>query len=155
MSSRIRSLTEFDVADFAFGCALLGTGGGGSVGGASLEVAHAIREFGPVPVVELHELPRDGLVMPPAGADVQPLQLEVYRAQRVIPQLVLDATTTLFEVGGASAVSRGLALDRHWRKVRTIAAHNPVAQRTRAVGQFELNGTLPDWKAPGAARVHA
>jgi alkylation response protein AidB-like acyl-CoA dehydrogenase len=90
-----------------------------------------------------------------AGADLQPLQLEVYRAQRVIPQLVMDAATTLFEVGGASAVSRGLALDRHWRNVRTIAAHNPVAQRTRAVGQFELNGTLPDWQAPGAARVHA
>jgi alkylation response protein AidB-like acyl-CoA dehydrogenase len=85
-----------------------------------------------------------------AGHDLQPLQLEVYRAQRVVPQLVLEAATALFEVGGASAVSRGLSLDRHWRNVRTIATHNPVAQRTRAVGQFELNGTLPEWSAPGA-----
>ena len=87
------------------------------------------------------------------GADLQPLQLEVYRAQRVVPQLVLEATTALFEVGGASAVSRGLSLDRHWRNVRTLATHNPVAQRTRAVGQFELIGTLPDFGAPGATNA--
>jgi DUF917 family protein len=77
MSSSIRSITEFDVADFAFGCALLGTGGGGSVGGATLEVAHAIREFGPVPVVELHELPRDGLVMPLSGVGAPTVSFEM------------------------------------------------------------------------------
>jgi RNA polymerase sigma factor (sigma-70 family) len=26
------------------------------------------------------------------------------------------------------------------------------AQRTKAIGQWELNGTLPDWKAPGALK---
>lgn len=78
------------------------------------------------------------------------LQLEVYRAQRAVPEIVLAATTRLFEVGGASAVSRSHGLDRHWRNVRTIASHNPVAQRTRAIGQFELTGTLPEWQAPGA-----
>lgn len=94
---------------------------------------------------------RDLEIATAAGADLQPLRLEVYRAQRIVPQLVLEATTALFEVGGASAVSRGLALDRHWRNARTVATHNPVAQRTRAIGQFELLGTLPDWQAPGAA----
>lgn len=82
--------------------------------------------------------------------ELQGLQLEVFRAQQVVPDLVLAATTRLFEVGGASAVGTEVALDRHWRNVRTIAAHNPVVQRTRAVGQFELTGALPDWKAPGA-----
>ncbi len=85
------------------------------------------------------------------GADaLQRLQLEVFRLQELVPRLVLDAATRLFEVGGASAVGTGLALDRHWRNVRTIASHNPVIQRTRALGQFELLGTLPEWKAPGA-----
>ncbi|AYF99491.1 hypothetical protein D7I47_07130 [Protaetiibacter intestinalis] len=84
------------------------------------------------------------------AGELQELQLEVFRLQEVVPALVLDATTRLFEVGGASAVGAGPALDRHWRNVRTIASHNPVIQRTRAVGQWELNGTLPDWKAPGA-----
>lgn len=77
------------------------------------------------------------------------LQLEVYRLQEVVPRLVLDAATRLFEVGGASAVSVSAALDRHWRNVRTIASHNPTVQRTRAIGQWELRGTLPDWAAPG------
>ena len=85
------------------------------------------------------------------GYDVERLrevQLEVYRLQDIIPSLVLSATTKLFEVGGASAVSRSAGLDRHWRNVRTIATHNPVAQRTAAIGQYELNGTLPEWTAP-------
>jgi alkylation response protein AidB-like acyl-CoA dehydrogenase len=87
------------------------------------------------------------------GADadeLQRLQFEVFRLQELVPRLVLDAATRLFEVGGASAVGTGRALDRHWRNVRTIASHNPVIQRTRALGQFALTGTLPEWKAPGA-----
>lgn len=76
------------------------------------------------------------------------VQLEVFRLQELVPRIVLDAATRLFEVGGASAVSVSTALDRHWRNVRTVASHNPVLQRTRAVGQWELLGTLPEWKAP-------
>jgi alkylation response protein AidB-like acyl-CoA dehydrogenase len=72
-------------------------------------------------------------------------QLEVYRAQQVVLPLVIDATAKLFEVGGASAVDTGLALDRHWRNARTIATHNPALQRQRALGAFELNGTYPEW----------
>lgn len=78
------------------------------------------------------------------------IQLTVFALQRLVPEIALDAATELFEVGGASATSAALSLDRHWRNIRTIASHNPVAQRTRALGQFTLNGTLPDWKAPGA-----
>jgi alkylation response protein AidB-like acyl-CoA dehydrogenase len=87
-----------------------------------------------------------------AGAGVDELRevhLEVFRLQELVPRIVLDAATRLFEVGGASAVGVGLALDRHWRNVRTIASHNPVVQRTRAVGQWELHGTLPAFSAAG------
>lgn len=87
-------------------------------------------------------------------ADPEPLQevqFEVFRAQRVIPDLALSATSRLFEVGGASATSRSLGLDRHWRNVRTIASHNPVAQRTRATGDRDISGRLPQWQAPGTA----
>lgn len=87
------------------------------------------------------------------GGDDGPLreaQFEVYRAQRIVPELALAAATRLFEVGGASAVSRTRALDRHWRNIRTIASHNPVAQRTRAVGDRDISGRLPQWQAPGA-----
>ncbi|MDQ1130510.1 acyl-CoA dehydrogenase family protein [Microbacterium sp. SORGH_AS_0888] len=88
-----------------------------------------------------------------AFGDATPLaevELEVYRAQHVVGELVLAATSRLFEVGGASAVTRAAGLDRHWRNVRTIASHNPVAQRLRAVGAYELTGEHPQWAAPGA-----
>lgn len=88
-----------------------------------------------------------------AGAhadELQRLQFEVFRLQEVVPRLVLEAATRLFEVGGASALAVDRGLDRHWRNVRTIASHNPVIQRTRALGQHALTGTLPEWKAPGA-----
>jgi alkylation response protein AidB-like acyl-CoA dehydrogenase len=87
------------------------------------------------------------------AGDTQPLadiELEVYRAQHTVPGLVLDATTRLFEVGGASAVARTAGLDRHWRNVRTIASHNPVAQRVRAVGRYDLTGQSPAWSPPAS-----
>lgn len=73
-------------------------------------------------------------------------QLGVYRAQQVLLPLVLEATTELFEVGGASAVGAAGGLDRHWRNVRTVASHNPAAQRARQLGDFHLNGTTPSWR---------
>jgi alkylation response protein AidB-like acyl-CoA dehydrogenase len=72
-------------------------------------------------------------------------QLDVYRAQQTVLPTVVRATGELFEVGGASAVDSGLALDRHWRNARTIATHNPAIHRKRAIGAFELNGTPPEW----------
>ena len=78
------------------------------------------------------------------------LLIDVYRLQQIVAPLVLDAATEIFEVGGASAVSTKTALDRHWRNARTVHSHNPAAQRRRVVGDFELNGTRPDFRAPGA-----
>jgi alkylation response protein AidB-like acyl-CoA dehydrogenase len=64
--------------------------------------------------------------------------------------MVLTETTELFEVGGASAVGKERALDRHWRNVRTIASHNPAVQRKRAIGDHVLNGRAPQWGRPAA-----
>lgn len=72
-------------------------------------------------------------------------ELNVFKAQQVVLALVLQETTQLFEVGGASAVGKGYALDRHWRNVRTIASHNPAVQRKRAIGDYVLNGRAPVW----------
>ncbi|GAA3293759.1 acyl-CoA dehydrogenase family protein [Dactylosporangium vinaceum] len=74
----------------------------------------------------------------PDAADIA-----VFRAQGVVIRLVLDLVTELFEVGGASATAERLRLDRHWRNARTLASHNPVIYRDRAVGQFLLDGTTP------------
>ncbi len=69
--------------------------------------------------------------------------IKAFEAQQVAIDLVLQATTLLFEVGGASATSVTRQLDRHWRNARVLASHNPAIQRERAIGDFRLNGTLP------------
>jgi DUF917 family protein len=48
----------------ARGCSVLGAGGGGDVGTGGLAARQAIEEHGPVMVLDLDELPDDGLVMP-------------------------------------------------------------------------------------------
>jgi alkylation response protein AidB-like acyl-CoA dehydrogenase len=67
-------------------------------------------------------------------------ELAAAQAQVIVTKLVLDATTELFEVGGASLTSEKLAIDRHWRNARTIASHNPVIFKLRSIGAHELNG---------------
>ncbi|WP_040815527.1 acyl-CoA dehydrogenase family protein, partial [Nocardia concava] len=76
-------------------------------------------------------------------------ELAAAQAQLAVIDLVLPATTLLFEVGGASAVSERLRLDRHWRNARTISVHNPAIQKARAIGDHLLNGAdLPfAWSA--------
>jgi alkylation response protein AidB-like acyl-CoA dehydrogenase len=61
----------------------------------------------------------------------------------VVTNLILDATTVLFDALGASAAKRSHGLDRHWRNARTIASHNPRIYRDRIVGDFAVNGIRP------------
>lgn len=70
-------------------------------------------------------------------------ELAVQQAHVAVPKLILDATSELFDVTGASAVSTSKALDRYWRNARTVATHNPVAFKARSVGDFYINGTIP------------
>ncbi|WP_354181366.1 acyl-CoA dehydrogenase family protein [Arthrobacter sp. UYP6] len=70
-------------------------------------------------------------------------ELAVDRAQITVPELVLDVAQGLFDVTGASAVSTTKALDRHWRNARTVATHNPAVFKARGVGDWEINGTVP------------
>lgn len=59
----------------------------------------------------------------------------------VLDGLALDAASRLFDVGGASAATRRAGLDRHWRNIRTLASHNPVSYKARALGRQILDGT--------------
>ncbi|WP_461349700.1 acyl-CoA dehydrogenase family protein [Bradyrhizobium sp. USDA 4451] len=89
----------------------------------------------------------DGRHQDPQQLDAS--ELAAAQAQVTVIKLVLDAVTTLFEVGGASLSSETLAIDRHWRNARTIASHNPAIFKLRAIGAYALNGeTLPyAWSA--------
>lgn len=76
-------------------------------------------------------------------------EIEAFQAQQVIIDLVLQASTLLFEVGGASATSEARRLDRHWRNARTAASHNPAIFRERAIGDWYLNDVRPPAQVGG------
>lgn len=63
------------------------------------------------------------------------------KAQLVAGDLSLQAAGKLYELGGGSITSRELNLDRHWRNIRTVLNHNPLALKARVVGDYYLNGT--------------
>lgn len=69
--------------------------------------------------------------------------VEVNEAVTVVSDLVLNATTQLFDALGSSGAGRDHGLDRHWRNARTITSHNPRVYRDRIAGAFAVNGTLP------------
>ena len=89
-----------------------------------------------------------------AEADDAALAVEFASAQAqiVVTEQVQRAASILFNALGASATRRGLQLDRHWRNARTISSHNPVIYKSRIVGDWEINGTVPAfvWRAGDA-----
>ena len=68
-------------------------------------------------------------------------QLKVAKAKVHLDDVAPEAATRLLELGGASAASRQRNLDRHWRNIRTITLHNPVAYKARVIGENLLHGT--------------
>lgn len=77
----------------------------------------------------------------PDATLAQEAQLAVAKVKVHLDRVAPDAATRLLELGGASAASRVRNLDRHWRNIRTITLHNPVAYKARVVGENLLHGT--------------
>jgi alkylation response protein AidB-like acyl-CoA dehydrogenase len=78
-----------------------------------------------------------------AAESLQRAALTAHRAHVMVPGLVLDTCTRIFDTLGASATSTELQLDRHWRNARTLASHDPAVFMARMVGDWEVNGTAP------------
>jgi alkylation response protein AidB-like acyl-CoA dehydrogenase len=97
----------------------------------------------------LEELHRRHLAGAARAADFTAANVKGFQAQQIVIAQVLEAATLLFEVGGASATSEAKRLDRHWRNARTLSSHNPAIYRERAIGDYLLNGTVPEasWAA--------
>lgn len=60
----------------ARGCAILGAGGGGDTSVGLLASLQTVEDFGPVPLLSLHELPDDGLLMPCGGIGAPTVSIE-------------------------------------------------------------------------------
>ena len=69
--------------------------------------------------------------------------IAVAGAKAAAQNAALRVSEMLFGVGGASAASRALNLDRHWRNARTHTSHDPVSYKYKAIGDFVLNGKPP------------
>jgi alkylation response protein AidB-like acyl-CoA dehydrogenase len=72
---------------------------------------------------------------------IHAFQLRVAMVQIHGSKVATRAAEQVFDVGGASATRRGLALDRHWRNVRTIVSHNPSVYKATRVGDYLTKGT--------------
>ncbi len=60
------------------GCAILGAGGGGDSYVALLQALQATEDFGPVPLIDLDELPDDALIMPCGGIGAPTVTIEKF-----------------------------------------------------------------------------
>ncbi len=69
--------------------------------------------------------------------------IDVARAQVAVADLVLPATTRIFNAGGASAIRDDINLHRHWRNAQTVTAHNPLDYKRWAVANWEVNAIEP------------
>jgi DUF917 family protein len=63
----VRLLLKQEIEDIASGSAVLGTGGGGDPYLGKLAALQAIEQYGPLKLVDIEELPDDGLVLFPFG----------------------------------------------------------------------------------------
>jgi len=75
-------------------------------------------------------------------------ELEIAQSQTIVSDLILDASSRMFDALSASATLRPLGLDRFWRNARTLTSHNPRIYKDRIVGDYAVNGTPPpaQWK---------
>ncbi|WP_297835371.1 acyl-CoA dehydrogenase family protein [Pseudomonas sp.] len=55
----------------------------------------------------------------------------------------LELCSKVFEVTGARATHASVALDRHWRNLRTQSLHDPLDYKLHELGDWALNGALP------------
>lgn len=74
----MRLLDPSALRDLARGCAILGAGGGGDPRIGLLQALQASEEYGPVPLVDLDELPDDALIMPCGGIGAPTVGLEKF-----------------------------------------------------------------------------
>jgi len=79
-------------------------------------------------------------------------EIESAKAQVIVSELVLRASSDLFNALGASAASESKQLDRHWRNARTVATHNPLIYKAKVIGDWTVNGTEPPyvWQIGGS-----
>ena len=106
-------ITVDQLDDLGRGCAVLGTGGGGDPQTGVLMALQAIQEHGSVPLVDLDDLPDEGLVMPCGGLGAPTVSIEKFgngdegRRLRDRVEALLDRPVVALmasEIGGSNGL---------------------------------------------------
>jgi alkylation response protein AidB-like acyl-CoA dehydrogenase len=84
-----------------------------------------------------------GADSPDAGPLSVAASIAAAEAKVVTDEVAATLAGLLIDVSSGSGVSTGRALDRHWRNIKVISAHNPRVYKERVLGDHYLNGTLP------------
>jgi len=71
------------------------------------------------------------------------LAIDVAAAKVLATRAVLDITTRMFEVTGASATGAAWGFDRFWRNARTLTLHDRLDYKVHDLGQWYLNDQWP------------
>lgn len=70
--------------------------------------------------------------------------IAIAAAKVAATQIGLDVTSRMFDVMGAKATASSYRFDRYWRNLRTFTLHDPVDYKLRDLGNWFLNGQLPE-----------
>ena len=81
---------------------------------------------------------------PVTAASAARASIAVAEAKVLTTEISLLASEKLFELAGSRATLAEFNLDRHWRNARVHTLHDPVRWKYHAVGDYRLNGTLPN-----------
>jgi DUF917 family protein len=76
VNARVRQIDASNIDALALGCAVLGAGGGGDTSVGRLMALQAVEDYGPVPLVDLDDLPDDALIMPCGGIGAPTVSIE-------------------------------------------------------------------------------
>lgn len=88
-------------------------------------------------------LAADEALRAPSRERADEAAIAVSEARILATEIALEASTRLFQYGGASSTRASLGLDRLWRDARTHTVHDPVHWHAHAVGNYAVNGEGP------------
>jgi alkylation response protein AidB-like acyl-CoA dehydrogenase len=70
--------------------------------------------------------------------------VNIATAKAFITRAGLEICSKIFEATGARATSGSHGMDRFWRNLRTHTLHDPVDYKFKELGNWALNGELPE-----------
>lgn len=70
--------------------------------------------------------------------------VELFKSRIVSTTVALEITSQIFELMGARATARKYGFDRYWRDARTLSLHDPLVYKAKEIGDFVVNGQVPE-----------